>query len=118
MENGEQDTKSNTPRAGNAREHWRGEVQRWSVSGLTQKEYCNKEGHSLERFGTWKRRFDREGQNDNGSLVAVPSGIVTSALLQRSPSLGLVVSERYRVEIPDRFSPATLEQVLQVLARL
>jgi hypothetical protein len=107
-----------TSRTGKTREYWRGEVQRWSSSGLTQKEYCNKEGLSLDRLGAWKRRFEREGQSRSGALVAVPSGIVSSALLARRQSLGLVVSERYRVEIPDMFSPATLESVLQVLARL
>jgi len=116
MENEELDTASETRRTGKTKEYWRGEVQRWSSSGLTQKEYCNKEGLSLDRFGSWKRRFDREGES--GALVAVPSGIVSSALLERRQSLGLVVSERYRVEIPDTFSPATLESVLQVLARL
>jgi hypothetical protein len=117
MENEEQDKASKTRRAGKSREYWRGEVKRWNSSDLTQKEYCNKEGLSLDRFGTWKRRFDREGQSGSGALVAVPSGIVSSALLERQ-SLGLVVSERYRVEIPDTFLPATLERVLQVLARL
>jgi len=106
-----------TPRTGKSREYWRGEVQRWCSSGMTQKEYCSKEGLSLERFGSWKRRFDREGERGSGVLVAVPAKIVSSALLARSERLGLVVSERYRVEIPERFSSATLEQVLQVLAR-
>jgi hypothetical protein len=118
MEYEEQPAASKTLRTDKSREYWRGEVQRWGSSGLTQKEYCNKEGLSLDRFGTWKRRFDREGQSRSGALVAVPSGIVSSALLERRQRLGLVVSERYRVEIPDTFSSATLEQVLQVLARL
>ena len=118
MEDEEQRLASEAQRAGKSREYWRGEVHRWRSSGLTQKEYCNKEGISLERFGTWKRRFDREGAGCAGALVAVPSKIVSSALMERRPALGLVVSERYRVEIPDTFSPATLERVLQVLARL
>jgi hypothetical protein len=118
MENEEQDMGSKPSQTGKTREYWRKEVQRWSSSGLTQKEYCIKEGLSLERFGSWKRRFEREGQSRRGALVAVPSGIVSAALLERRQRLGLVVSERYRVEIPDTFLPATLEQVLQVLARL
>lgn len=113
-----QHTENKTSGTGKTRDYWRGEVQRWRSSGLTQKEHCSKEGLSLERFGTWKRRFDREGQNDNGTLVAVPSGIVTSALLQRRPGLGLVVDARYRIEIPDAFIPGTLQNVLEVLSRL
>lgn len=119
MADGEQQMGSKTVQAGKQREYWRGEVQRWRSSGLTQKDYCRRgEGISLERFGTWKRRFDREGQSGSGALVAVPSGIESSALRERRQGLGLVVSERYRVEIPDTLSAATLEQVLRVLARL
>ena len=100
------------------REYWTGQVQRWRESGLTQREYCKREGISIERFGAWKRRLDRENQNESGGLVAVPPKIVSSALFTVRPVLGLVVDERYRVEIPDAFSPSTLEAVLQVLSRL
>lgn len=99
------------------RQYWSGQVERWRGSGLTQKEYCFKEGISLERLGRWKRRLDREGQRRTGGLVAIPSGIVSSAL-HVSPPIKLVVNGRYRVEIPDAFSPVTLEAVLHVLDRL
>lgn len=118
MEKVEKGMKSETLRGRVAREYWSGHVQRWRGSSLLQKEYCSREEISLERFGAWKRRLEREAQSRTGSLVAIPSGIVSSALLTIRPTLGLVVNERYRVEIPDRFSPATLESVLQVLARL
>jgi hypothetical protein len=100
------------------REYWRGQVEQWRDSGLTQKEYCNREGISLERLGTWKRRLDREGQEQTGALVAVPSKTVSSALSTPGTMLRLVVNERFRVEIPDAFSPVTLQTVLHVLDRL
>ena len=100
------------------REYWRGQVRRWRESGLTQREYCKREGISIERLGAWKRRLDRENQSESSGLVAVPPRIVSSALFTARPSLGLVIDERYRVEIPDAFSPSTLESVLQVLSRL
>lgn len=99
------------------RKYWTGQVEGWKESGLTQKEYCLREKISLERFGAWKRRLDSEGKIEAGSLVAVPPKIVSSALFT-APALRLVVDERYRLEIPDSFSPATLEAVLQVLGRL
>ena len=100
------------------REYWTGQVQRWRESGLTQREYCKREGISIERFGAWKRRLDHENQSEARGLVAVPPNTVSSALFAARPALGLVVDERYRVEIPDAFSPSTLEAVLQVLSRL
>lgn len=101
---------------GDRRKYWSDQVQQWRGSGLTQKAYCEREGLSVERLGTWKRRLDREAQV-GGEIVAVPSGIVSSALFGFR-GLGLVVNERYRLEIPDAFSASTLEAVLQVLNRL
>ena len=116
MQYEEQHTANKTPRTGKTREYWTEEVQRWRSSGLTQKEYCSKEGLSLERFGTWKRRLDRE--DNGGALVPVPAGIVSSALHTSHRMLSEVVDERYRIEIPHAFTPGTLQNVLQVLSRL
>lgn len=99
------------------RKYWTGQVERWKESGLTQKEYCLREKISLERFGAWKRRLEGENKSQTAGFVAVPPKIVSSALFT-APALRLVVDERYRLEIPDSFSPATLEAVLQVLGRL
>ena len=100
--------------------YWRERVESWRSSGLTQKEYCEREGISRERLGTWKRRLDREAQTppQRGSLVAVPPGIVSSALSAGRGMLGLVIRDQYRIEIPETFSPLTLEAVLQVLNRV
>ncbi len=95
MEFEEQHTAAKTSRTGKTREYWTGEVQRWLGSGLTQKDYCSKEGLSLERFGTWKRRLARE--ENVGALVAVPSGIVSGALHRTHRMLSAVVEERYRI---------------------
>jgi hypothetical protein len=118
MKKMEQGIKREAARVRVAREYWSGEIQRWRGGGLTQKEYCNKKGISLERFGAWKRRLEREDKGHSGAIVAIPSGIVSSALLAMRPTLGLVVKEKYRADIPDSFSPAALEAVLQVLNRL
>ena len=98
------------------RAYWAGQVERWKESGLTQRQFCKNEGLSIERFGAWKRRLEREGQS-KASLVAVPSRVVSSALFT-VPALRLVVDERYRLEIPGSFSPSTLEAVLKVLGHL
>lgn len=103
---------------GARRRYWTEHVERWRRSGVTQKAYCEEEGLSRERFGSWKRRLEKEEGSRSGlSLVPVPAGIVSSALCTR-PRLGVVVKDCYRVEVADGFSPATLESVIRVLERL
>jgi hypothetical protein len=99
-------------------DYWREHVERWGKSGLRQKEYCIKEGISIERFGYWKRRFERKSRSVGERLVAVPPGIISTALSEGRGMLGLVVRDQYRIEIPERFSPATLAAVLEVLNRM
>jgi hypothetical protein len=89
MDEGAEQVRGEVPQTRTGRrEYWSGHVQQWRSSGITQREYCDEKGISLERFGTWKRRLDREGQS--GVLVAVPSRIVSS-VLHASPALRLVV---------------------------
>lgn len=97
------------------RAYWSGHVRQWRSSGLRQKEYCIREGISIERFGSWKRRLDREETEEVGSLVAVPSGVVSAALHAGRPTIKVVVNERYGVEIPEGFSPVTLKEVLHII---
>jgi hypothetical protein len=80
MGKGEQNASNVKQLRSERRQYWRSQVKRWKESGLTQKEYCIKQDISLDRFGTWKRRLQRENQDGVRSLVAVPAKIVSSAM--------------------------------------
>jgi transposase len=39
---------------------WRGHFEAWRLSGLTQREYCERHGLSLKSFGNWRGQLKRE----------------------------------------------------------
>jgi transposase len=43
-----------------ARALWRGHFEAWRLSGLTQREYCERHGLSLKSFGNWRGQLKRE----------------------------------------------------------
>lgn len=38
---------------------WRGHSEAWKLSGLTQREYCERHGLSLKNFGNWRGHLKR-----------------------------------------------------------
>jgi len=40
---------------------WCGHFEAWRLSGLTQREYCERHGLSLKSFGNWRGQLKRRG---------------------------------------------------------
>ncbi len=43
-----------------ARAFWRSHFEVWELSGLTQREYCERHGLNLKNFGNWRAQLKRE----------------------------------------------------------
>jgi len=103
--------------------YWRAQVAAWQRSGLTQREYCKRQGVSEWSFSSWKRRLARSSAA-NADISFVPVAVVSQpALPKKEPSgavspLTLVVGSRYRLEVGEGFSGETLGRLLTVLGRL
>ena len=97
------------------RQFWQSHLKAWSLTGLSQIEYCRQNDLKANRFTYWKRKFQRE--NLPVEFVRIPAEPVKSALLfcNNEASLHLTVDSRFTIEIPDGFTPVTLEQVLLTL---
>lgn len=39
--------------------YWRGHSAAWKLSGLTQREYCERHNISLKNFGNWRAQLKR-----------------------------------------------------------
>lgn len=105
----------------NGRERlWRAHLSAWKRSGLTQREYCKRQGVSEWSFSHWKRRLARSNPSGVSFVPVTVAGSTTgSAGLSGAhrQSLTLVVGSRYRVEVGDGFSDETLSRLLFVLGR-
>jgi hypothetical protein len=118
---------------------WGVQLRACLESGLTQAEFCRRQGFGINTFTTWKRRLrlrEMEPVEDLGIAdcgpgespvrlvpvrirpdVEVPA-FVTSPAACLSASLTLVAGDGYRIEVGDGFAPATLARLLATLARL
>lgn len=96
------------------RRSWREHVRKWQESGLTQAEYCRRNGIDRWRLHYWKKRFSQSEPEISFVEIAFPP----SCRAQRSSVLRVWVSERYRIEIESGFDPAVLQQVVCALEGL
>jgi hypothetical protein len=91
---------------------WHEHVQRWRESGLSKGRYCRVHGLSPNRFGYWAKKYPPEVSAE----VALPSIVPLSfTLAPKAPSIGLLVGNRYSLDIPADFDEATLTRLLSVL---
>ena len=100
---------------------WQAHVSAWGRSGLTQREYCKRQGLGEWSFSAWKRRLAKRSP---AAFSFVPVAVRDQAVAgsatfsqRRQQSLALVVGDRYRVEVGDGFSSETLTRLLAVLGR-
>ena len=100
---------------------WRAHVSAWRRSGLTQREYCKRQGLGEWSFSSWKRRLAAGGAPEVMGFVPVAvKGRVDGGGnwgRPRQHPLTVVVGERYRIEVGEGFSGKTLAEVLAVLGR-
>lgn len=99
------------------RQFYQKHLTNWKGSGLSQAEYCRRNGLVRHRFGYWKKKlFKEEGQIKFAEFPVSLSGqSVPFTQDNVFSSLRLMVDSRFSLEIPDQFSQDTLTKVLQVL---
>jgi hypothetical protein len=108
------------------RRYWQAQVEAWRGSGLSQVEYCRRQGLSPRAFSLWKHRLGGAKQAAEAEevefvsfpLVAAEDPSVVPGGAQASAALTVVVNDRHRVEVGDGFSAATLARVVQTLRAL
>lgn len=113
------------PRDPEKRRFWEAQLRAWQRSGLTQAEYCRRQGLKRRLFGFWKRRLSLGPQEQPPPMRFIPVTIRPDVEAQRpahavaaTAPLTLVTSGKYRIEIGDGFAPATLGRLLATLERL
>lgn len=99
------------------RQFYQKHLANWKDTGLSQAEYCRRNGLIRHRFGYWKKKlFKEEGQVKFAVLPVSLSEQSTPFIRDNiSSPLRLMVDSRFSLEIPDQFSQDTLTKVLQIL---
>ena len=91
-------------------------VAEYEASGLSQVEFCQKQGLSLATLARYRKRQAQGGAAPGNRWVTVEvSG--ASATLERSSGLAVVLPDGRRIEIGRGFDSRTLVQLLGVLER-
>lgn len=96
------------------RRNWRKHVRNWKESGLTQAEYCRRNGINRRSLFYWKKRVAQCDPEISFVEIALPPGCITP----RSSVLRVLIGERYRIEIESGFDPGLLQQVVCALEGL
>lgn len=99
------------------RQFYQKHLANWKDTGLSQAEYCRRNGLIRHRFGYWKKKlFKEEGQVEFAVLPVNLSEQSAPFIRDNiSSPLRLMVDSRLILEIPDQFSQNTLTKVLQIL---
>ena len=98
---------------------WLVHIEAWRKSGLTQSEYCRQSQLSRDAFAYWKKRLPPEQKAEAASnLVPIPFRLPIPDRAKLSAPIGIVVGDRFRLEISADFDPALLEKILLTLGRI
>ena len=107
-----------TPARGAERQrYWQDHIGRWRSSGMTQKDYCQKNGLKWSTFHYWRKRLQELSAPVSLIQLALGPG-QGSQVVQDWPGLVLVIGNRYKVQVGDEFNPATLARLVQTLGQL
>ncbi len=94
---------------------WRKHIDRWSISKVSQSEYCRRNDLSLRSFTYYRGRFKKE--LESVGFVQVPAQVV-GQVKAGVPPLAVVFGNDCRLEVRDGFNPVTLESAVRVLRSL
>jgi hypothetical protein len=98
--------------------HWSGLVKSWEGSGLSQAEFCRRQGINGGTFAWWKRQLQRasgQGPRRRGRPGKV-AGRFVEVRLTGAPSTYEVVLARGRsIRVPVSFDPQILSRLITVV---
>ena len=92
---------------------WLEHVERWRQGGMTKTGYCAANSLSLHSFRYWLRK---SRSSLDTSPAAQPSVVALPFILApKGPSFGLVIANRYALDIPADFDESALNRLLAIL---
>ncbi len=109
-------TKSWQKRCGKKTDLWSAHVEAWRQSGVSQAEYCRKNGLSHHQFGYWKKKFtDKEKSAQCSAFVAIPIQHRTAPASDQSDSGLTIKVSGITIRLATRFSAVAFRRAMTVL---
>ena len=99
------------------RNKWKGHLEAWEQSGLTQSEYCHVHGLVAHQFTYWKNHFKKKP--DKNLLVPVqisPSSFQAKAAA--SSALRLNIENGFQIEVERDFDPVFLTRLIRTVKQI
>ncbi len=95
------------------RETWAARVGKWRASGLTAREFAQREGLNESTLRWWSSRLGR----DVRSVAVSPLTFVEMTGAARPEPIDVVLTSGVRLRVPQDCDAAVLDRLLDVLAR-
>lgn len=92
---------------------WAKRVEGWERSGLTQKEFAEREGLNSRTLSWWRSRLAREEIIEEPQPTFVE--VLVPAVIDNPAAVEVVVRGSVRVVVPINFDENTLRRVLRLV---
>jgi hypothetical protein len=93
------------------REIWEKRIRDWDKSGLSQAEYCRRNGIRIKSFAYWKKKEAVQKKE----VRLIPVSIPQHTHVKKETFVKVVLKNGYVIEVRDGFTPMTLREVVNVL---
>ena len=92
---------------------WLAHVEQWRHSDMSKAAYCTAHGLNFSSFRYWLRK----SRSASVDVPALPPAIVPLpfTLAPKAPANGLLVGNRYALDVPADFDETALTRLLSVL---
>jgi hypothetical protein len=96
--------------------HWQRHVEAWRESGLSQADYCRKQGINPKTFSAWARRALPIDKNTPLDVVSVQVAPSPPAATAEAGAILLRLAHGAQLELSTAVSPRWLAELLRCLA--
>jgi hypothetical protein len=96
------------------RKFWQNHIERWQISGLSQRAYCKKHDLTTHRFYDWKRRIKSA---DNPPVSFLPVAL-TDRPARTCPSIRIHTPNGFTIEVENQIGSIEIDRLLKMVTGL
>ncbi len=96
------------------RERWQGHMDSWKSSGLSQREYCLKNGIKYLTFINWRKQLKKESKNNKPRVVQLKDKLNINSLIRPSSKIKISFGE-FHIEFDPHIPLGSLTGIIKVL---